>query len=65
MFTDTTKRDKKTYERGEKTMDKIEKEKNEIKEFVGMLKTLSEKEKQQVKGIMIGIQLSREPQKTA
>lgn len=38
----------------------IEKEKTEIKEFITILKTMSENEKQQIKGIMIGIQLSRE-----
>jgi hypothetical protein len=42
-------------------------EKTETMEFIEMLKTMTEKEKQQVKGILIGIQLSKQslPQKTA
>lgn len=37
----------------------LEKEKQEVTEFITILKTLSETEKQQVKGIMIGINLSK------
>lgn len=36
-----------------------EREKRETTEFIEILKTMSESEKQQVKGIMIGIKLSK------
>ena len=36
-----------------------EREKREMTEFITILKTMSESEKQQIKGIMIGIQLSK------
>lgn len=36
-----------------------EREKREATEFITALKTMSESEKQQIKGIMIGIQLSK------
>lgn len=36
-----------------------EREKREATEFIAMLKTMSESEKQQIKGVMIGIKLSR------
>ena len=36
-----------------------EREKQEVVEFITMLKTMSESEKQQIKGIMIGINLSK------
>ncbi len=36
-----------------------EREKRETTEFITILKTMSESEKQQIKGIMIGIQLSK------
>ena len=37
----------------------VEKEKKETTEFIEILKTMSDREKQQVKGIMIGIKLSK------
>lgn len=37
----------------------MEREKQEVTEFITILKKLSEVEKQQVKGIMIGINLSK------
>lgn len=38
------------------------KEKAEATEFIEILRTMSDSERQQVKGIMIGIQLSKAPQ---
>lgn len=46
----------------EKHMEKLlqaETERQEAIEFITMLKTMSESEKQQIKGIMIGISLSK------
>ena len=36
-----------------------EREKRETTEFIEILKTMSESERQQIKGVMIGIQLSK------
>lgn len=43
---------------GETTLQE-ERERTEATEFITILKTMSESEKQQIKGIMIGIQLSK------
>ena len=42
-----------------------EREKRETTEFIEILKTMSETERQQIKGGMIGIQLSKGTVKTA
>lgn len=42
-----------------------EREKREATEFIEILKTMSESERQQVKGVMIGIQLSKGAIRTA
>lgn len=42
-----------------------ERERRETTEFIEILKTMSESEKQQIKGVMIGIQLSKGTVKTA
>lgn len=43
----------------EATTLQAEREKRETTEFIEMIKTMSESEKQQIKGIMIGIKLSK------
>ncbi len=42
-----------------------EREKRETTEFIEILKTMSESERQQIKGMMIGIQLSKGTVRTA
>lgn len=42
-----------------------EREKRETTEFIEILKTMSESERQQIKGVMIGIQLSKSTVRTA
>ena len=42
-----------------------EREERETTEFIEILKTMSESERQQIKGVMIGIQLSKGTAKTA
>ena len=42
-----------------------EREKRETTEFIEILKTMSESERQQIKGVMIGIQLSKGTVRTA
>lgn len=53
---------------GARTQDitlQAEREKRETTEFIEILKTMSESERQQIKGVMIGIQLSKDTVKTA
>lgn len=54
-----------TLERTQDTTLQAEREKREATEFIEILKTMSESERQQVKGVMIGIQLSKGTIRTA